>query len=753
MTVLQNPMLQTHAPDNVGFPHSRVDGRAKVTGAATYAAEFATPDVARGYVLSAAITRGKITRIDTSRALAVPGVIDVFTHENRPRTARSDSAYQDEVGPPGAPFRPLQSAEIQYAMQPIALVVAEDFEIARYAATLIDVQYKEAAHQTDLEAQRKSAYVPPKKRTGITPPPKPRGDAEAMLADVPVKVGGEYPIAAEFHNPMEPHATTVVWNDGKLTVYDKIQGVQNDQSYIAGVFGLSKSDVHVISPYVGGAFGSGLRPQYQVVLAVMAALALKRSVRVELTRDQMFTHVHRPRTINTVVLGATRDGTLQAIRHAAVQGTSRFEDHQEVVVNWSGLLYSCENVQLTYQLAKLDTYTPGDMRAPGAPLGLFALELAIDELAHTIGMDPLALRLHNYSERDENEDKPYTSKELRAAFQVGAERFGWARRSPEPRSMRDGRELIGWGMATGVWESKQQQVSARAVLSADGSLEVACATSDIGTGTYTILAQIAADTVGVPMDRVTVKLADSALPHSPVEGGSWTAASAGAAVQLACLTVRDKLFAAARGLSGSPLRNAPIDHALFRDGRIALERDPAQSVAIADAMRGAKLDRIEAEETASPDKKKQKTYSSYTHSAVFLEVRVDEELGQIRVTRVVGAVAAGKIINPKTARSQVMGGLVWGISMALQEEAMTDHALGRVMNHNLAEYHMPTNADIPDIDVIFVDEQDKKTSPLGVKGLGEIGLVGTAAAVANAVFHATGKRIRSLPITIDKLIG
>ncbi|MBV8913150.1 MAG: xanthine dehydrogenase family protein molybdopterin-binding subunit [Acetobacteraceae bacterium] len=739
---------------NIGAPRSRVDGRAKVTGSATYAAEFATPETARGYVVSSGIALGRIARIDTKAALSVPGVIEVFTHQNRPRTASSDRAHQDEVAPPGSPFRPLQSAQIQYSGQPIALVVAENFETARYAATLVEVEYAADGHETDLDRKRAEAYTPPKKRSGISPVPKPRGDADAMLADVPVKIEAEYRHTAEYHNPIELHGTTVEWlGTGKIRVHDKIQGVQNEQSYIAKVFGLSLSDVHVVSPYVGGAFGSGLRPQYQLYLAVMAALALKRSVRVELTRDQMFTHVHRPETINAVAIGALRDGTLQAIRHGAVQGTSRFEDYQEMVVSWSGLLYSCENVKLTYELAKLDIYTPGDMRAPGAPTGVFAIESAMDELAYATGIEPVALRLANYAEADENEGKPHTSKELRAAYQVGAERFGWHRRSPAPRSMREGRDLIGWGMAAGVWEAQMQKTSASAVLTDDGKLEVACATSDIGTGTYTILTQIAADTVGVPMDQVTVKLADSNLPKSPVEGGSWTAASAGSAVQRACATVREKLFAAARGMSGSPLANFAIDHVLFRNGRIELERDATQFVPIVDAMRAAGLERIEAEESASREKIPQLRYSSYTHSAVFVEVRVDEELGVVRVTRVVTAVAAGRILNPKTARSQVIGGVVWGISMALHEEAMTDHRLGRVMNHNLAEYHVSVNADVPDIEVIFVDEHDEKTSPMGVKGVGEIGIVGTPAAVANAIYHATGKRVRDLPITIDKVIG
>ncbi len=737
----------------VGTARSRVDGKAKVTGTAKYAAEFAAPGLLHGCVVSGAIAKGRITTIDTEAALAVPGVIQVFTHENRPSEAWFDYKYRDEVAPPGSPFRPLYDDKILYSGQPVALVLAEDLGTAAYAASLVRVEYDVAAHATDLVHKLGEAYVPKQKRTGISPPPSPRGDAAKAYAEAPVRVEAEYRVAIEHHNPMEMHATTVVWEgDGKITVHDKIQGVQNTQGYIMGVFGLSKSDVRVVTPFVGGAFGSGLRPQYQLFLAVMAALELKRSVRVMLTRDQMFTFGYRPDTISWVSLGASANGALQAIRHDAVAGTSIFEDYQEVVVNWSSLLYHCDNVELTYKLAQIDTYSPADMRAPGAPLGVFAMESAMDEVAYALHVDPLALRLQNYAETDENEGKQWTSKELRAALQLAAERFGWARRSAEPRSMREGRELVGWGMACGIWEAQMQKISARATLTADGKLEVASATADIGTGTYTILTQIAADALGLPMDSVTARVGDSSLPTSPVEGGSWTAASAGSAVQAACYAVREKLFRYARAAEDSPLANADLDHVAFAGGRIELIADPARYVTIADAMRAGRVDRIEEEETAGPDPATQKRYSAYTHSAVFAEVKVDEELGAIRVTRIVDAVAAGRILNPKTARSQIIGGVVFGIGMALTEETMPDHRLGRFMNHNLAEYHVPANADIHDIDVIFVDEHDDKASPIGVKGLGEIGIVGTAAAIANAVFHATGKRIRELPITLDKLL-
>jgi xanthine dehydrogenase YagR molybdenum-binding subunit len=738
---------------HVGSPRSRIDGPAKVTGQATYAAEFAAPELAHGYIVGSSLAKGAITHIDVTAAEAVVGVLRIFTHENRPRTAWFSSSYQDQVGPPGKPFRPLYDETILYSGQPIVLVVAATFEIARYAASLVRVEYAAQKHQTDLQAARHDSYEPPSKRFGMAPPAA-RGDAMNAFGSSALRVSQEYAIAAEYHNPMEPHATTVVWHgDDTITVHDKTQGVLNSQAYVASVFGLSKKNVRVISPFVGGGFGSGLRPQYQLFLAVMASLELKRSVRVELTREQMFSHVHRAETVNVLSLGADKGGHLNSVQHQAVAATSQFEDHQEVVVNWSGLLYKVDNASFQQDLAKLDIYTPGDMRAPGAPLGMFALESAMDELAIAADLDPLELRLRNYADADQNTGKVLTSKELRTCYRQGAERFGWSKRNPIPGSMRDGRELIGWGMASGVWEAYMFKTSARVTVTPGGKLEIACATSDIGTGTYTILAQIGADELGLAMADVTVKLGDTSLPAAPVQGGSWTAASAGSAVMAACETLRKKLLAAAAGIPDSPLAKAKLDQIIFIGGRLVLKADPSIGICLDDIIATFGGSAIEAEETVKPSLLKYLQYSSFAHSAVFAEVRIDEDLGVIRVTRIVSAVAAGRILNPKTARSQIIGGVVWGIGMALHEEAMTDHNLGRIMNRSLAEYHVPVNADIHDIDVIFVDEVDTKVSPIGVKGLGEIGIVGTAAAIANAVHHATGKRIRSLPITIDKLLG
>lgn len=738
----------------VGTPRSRVDGPAKVTGLAKYAGEFTAPGLLHGSVVSSAIARGRIAAIDSAAAEAVPGVAKVLTHANRPRTAWLDYNYQDAVAPPGSPFRALYDDKIHYSGQPVALVVAEDFETARYAATLVRVEYEAETPETDLAAAAGSAYDPPKKRNGIKPPPKPWGDAEAVFDTSAVKLRHEYTLAVEHHNPMEPHASTVVVEeDGSYTVYDKIQGVSNSQGYLASVFGLAKDTVRVMNPYLGGAFGSGLRPQYQLFLAMLAARDLGRSVRVVLTRDQMWSFSFRPESLQTVGLGADRDGTLQALSHDAVQQTSRFEDYQEVVVNWSGVLYKCSNVALTYRLAQLDTPTPADMRAPGAVTGVFAIETAMDELAYATGLDPIQLRLKNYTEADQTaEDKPFGSKALKACFAEGAERFGWAKRNPEPRSMREGRELVGWGVATGIWESMMMQSGAHAILGADGRLEVGNSTGDLGTGTYTILTQIAADTLGLPMEDVTTKLGDTRLPEAPVAGGSWTAASSGTAVMKACRDVAEQAFKLARTMEDSPLANVDFERVAFAKGRIEVAGDPTRGVALVDVLRAAGVDKLEATAEAGPDKDFNAKYEAYTHSAIFAEVKIDEELGQVRLTRIVSAIAAGKVLNPKTARSQILGGVVMGIGSALEEESMMDTRIGRFMNHNLGEYHVPVNADIHDIEVIFVEEEDR-ANPLGVKGLGEIGVVGTAAAIANAVFHATGKRIRHLPITVDKIIG
>jgi xanthine dehydrogenase YagR molybdenum-binding subunit len=728
----------------IGTPTSRVDGRAKVTGEAKYAGEFNVPNLAYGYVVESTIPKGRITRIDISDAMKVSGVIAVLTHKNRPPLAAKDSAWKDDVAPEkGSPFRPLYDDNIMFSGQPIAMVLAEQWEIARYAASQVKIETEAHAHVTDLQAQRSTAFV-------VDRPSKPHGNADKAYAAAAVRHQAEYFIPSEHHNPMELYASTVTWDgDGKLTVYDKTQGVQNVQRYVRSVFDMKSEDVRVMSPYVGGAFGSGLRPQYQVVLAVLAARALQRSVRLVLTRQQMYGLGYRPATIERLKLGANADGTLDAVSHEAIGVTSQFEEFFRNDTGWAALLYKSANAKYVHELVRLDVPTSCDMRGPGAATGVYALESAMDELAVALKLDPIELRLRCYSDKDQNADVPYSSKQLRECYRQGAEAFGWSKRNPEPRSMRDGSELVGWGMATGVWEALQMPTAARIVLTANGHAEVSCAASDIGTGTYTILAQVAADVLGLPIDNISIKLGDSTLPQAPVEGGSWMAASASHAVVTTAEAVRKELLKLAKKIEDSPLADAKLADVVLADGKIVSKKDPSRAVAIADAMRHGAVDRIEKEATNSftEDSK----YARNTHSAIFAEVRIDEQIGIIRVTRIVSAVAAGRILNSKTAHSQIMGGVVWGIGMALFEETLIDHKFGRVMNANIAEYHVPVNADVHDIKVIFVDEPDQIVNPMGIKGLGEIGIVGVAAAIANAIYHATGKRVRDLPITLDKL--
>ena len=737
----------------IGTATSRVDGYAKVTGAAKYAAEVRPDDLAHGSVVTSTIASGRITRLDVSKALSVDGVIEVLTHLNRPEMPDDDNAYKDDVAPDGSPFRPLYDDRILFDGQPIALVVAEEPEIAQFAASLVRVDYDQEPHVTDVHRRREEpSALKPSAKTGADPfaPPKPRGAAEKALAAAEVRHQGEYFVPIEHHNPMELYASTVIFEgDGKLTVYDKTQGVQNVQRYLCGVLKMDPDDVRVMSPFMGGGFGSGLRPQYQVVLAGLAALALKRSVRVVLTRQQMYGLGHRPAMIQRIELGAKADGTLETVTHDAVTVTSQYEHFYRQETGWSGLLYRCANATYAHKLAPLDLATSCDMRAPSAATGVYALECAMDELAVALGLDPLDLRLRCYSDRDQHADRPYSSKNLRDCYRQGAEAFGWDKRNPEPRSMRDGSELVGWGMATGVWEAMQVPIGVRIVLTANGHAEVSCATSDIGTGTYTIMAQVAADMLGLSLDDITIKLGDSTLPQSPVEGGSWIAASVANGIATTSDAVRHELLGLAKQMQNSPLADVAPDEVTLADGKLVSKRDPTSAVSIADAMRHGGVDRIEQEKTTRFTKDESRSHN--VHSAVFVEVKVDEELGVIRVTRVVSAVAAGRILNPKTAGSQILGGVVWGIGMALHEETLLDHTFGRVMNANIAEYHVPVNADIHDIKVIFVDEPDDSINRLGIKGLGEIGIVGVAAAVANAVYHATGKRVRDLPITLDKL--
>ncbi|MEK1889319.1 MAG: xanthine dehydrogenase family protein molybdopterin-binding subunit [Phyllobacterium sp.] len=715
---------------------SRIDGPPKVEGRAKYAGEHHVPDLLHAAIVPASIARGRVTLIDTAAAMQFPGIVAIITHKNRPWLWPFGFLYKDLAGPPGKPFRPLYDDRVHFSGQPVALVVASTYEAARDGAALVRVSYAPEDHLTDLA--RSTAFKPRRNRLGVAPAPHPTGDAPRALAQAPIKIEATYTTAAENHHPMELFATTVAWGERSVTVYDKTQSPKSVELFLKVAFRLFRRKVRVVSSFVGGAFGLGLRPQQSVFLAVMAAKALKRSVRLVVPRDHMFALGYRANAIQTVCLGADMDGRLRAIRHKAIAATSQYEDAQDPLVNFSASLYGCDNVELSYELARLDTVSPCDMRAPGAATGMFALECAMDELAYAANIDPLALRFANYTQSDQSEKRPFSSKALRECYLEGAAHFGWERRRSAPRSMRKGKELIGFGMATGAWEAAMAPVPARAKVSllADGRFEVTSSITDIGTGTYTILSQLAADALGAPMDRIVVRLGDSALPFNPIQGGSWTAATTGSAVEAACKKLKKLILSRARqaGIVGN------------REGAELLS-----AAALVDLSHLSGRDDICATATIFnvPFGKK---YTGVTHSVVFAEVRIDEDLPVVRVTRLVCAVAAGRILNPKTARSQIIGACVMGIGKALYEDAAVDHNLGRCMAHSLADYHVASNADVYDIDVIFVDETDDKVSPIGVKGLGEIGSVAVAPAIANAIYHATGQRMRDLPITIDRLL-
>jgi xanthine dehydrogenase YagR molybdenum-binding subunit len=706
----------------IGQPVSRVDGRQKVTGAATYAAEFDQPGQAYGVIVRSTVANGRIASMDSTAAQRASGVLAVLTHRNAPRLA-----YRPHKGLPdpatGERLHVLQDDRVNHQGQPIALVIAETLEQANHAATLVRVTYADEAGITDIS--RVVPIEPTQQKTdqGETRPPQTRrGDPERALTTAEVKVEHTYVIPRENHNPIEMHATIAAWDDDRLTLWDKTQWVHNTADEIAAVFSIPEENIRVISPFVGGAFGSGLRTWPHVTLAALGARVTGRPVKVMLSRREMYYTVgYRPHTVQRVALGASRDGRLTAILHEGYQETSRYEEFSEALLNASRLLHSCPNVDTRHRLAPMNVHTPTYMRAPGEASGIFALESAMDELAVALNFDPVELRLRNEPEMDEFKKLPFSSRSTRECYRSAAERFGWNRRSPEPRSMRDGRWLIGWGMATATYPMNYAPATAMARLLPDGTAEVMSASSDMGPGTWTSMTQVAAEALGLPIERVKFTLGDTRLPRAPIHGGSMTMASVGSAVQAACRKVRED--AIARGGA-----NDLVD---------AMRRIAQPIETMADVKPGDESRR----------------FSMHAFGAVFVEVAADPDLGETRVRRIVGAYGAGRIVNPKTTRSQCVGGMIGGIGMALMEHSVVDARNGRVPNANFAEYAVPVHADAPPLmDVIFVEEHDPHVNPLGVKGVGEIAMVGVAPAIANAIFHATGKRIRELPITPDKLL-
>jgi xanthine dehydrogenase YagR molybdenum-binding subunit len=735
----------------IGKEMDRVDGLAKVTGKAKYAVEFQVPNVAYAFIVQSTIAKGTITAIDTTEAAKQTGVIRIITHQNMQKLAYTDPKDAEAMAPGNAPpFRPLHSDKIVFSGQPIALVVAETFEQARFAARLVKATYTKETSATKVEDLLSKGIDP--EPSQFFPVPKPRGNPQQAFQSAPVKIEAQYTIPIEHHNPMEPHGAIAFWQGDKLSIFDKAQWVYNVRNHLASIFGIPPENVEVVSPFVGGAFGSSLRPNYYPMLTAMAAREVKRPVKLSYTRRQMFTGLgYRPYTVQKISLGADNKGKLTSIIHEVFNNTSTYENYNDNTIPFTRTTYACPNVDTSQKLVKTDLPTPFAMRAPGAVSGMFALESALDELAYKLKIDPLELRLINYAEKDPDTGKPFSSKALRECYKTAADKFGWSKRKPEPRSQRDGRWLVGFGMATASWFSFQVPAAAKVVLKMDGTAHVSSATSDIGPGTYTVITMIAAEYLGLPAEKVKFELGDSKMPFSPAQGGSWTTASIGSAVYGAAMNIKQKLFDMANKETNSPFKTAKIDDVEMMDGSLRLTNNASSSVQIADLMRKNNLTEMVESYESKPSPEREK-YTSLAHGAQFVEVKVDESLGIVRVTRAMEATACGKIMNPKTSHSQEMGGVVWGIGMALMEATDIDHRFGRMMTSTLADYHVPVNADVHSIETDFVEEDDLIVNPLGVKGMGELGMVGIPAAIANAVFHATGKRIRDLPITPDKLL-
>jgi xanthine dehydrogenase YagR molybdenum-binding subunit len=735
----------------IGQPLDRIDGKLKVSGGATYAYEYGEGGKpAYGFILGAAIGKGRIVEIDTTEAEGAPGVLLVLTHKNAPPQPEFGATT---VEPPARTFerpRPVLAGDrISHYDEPVALVVASTFEAARSAAGLIKVNYQREIGAFDLKANVGDAYQPRRLNAGIENETA-LGDFNAAFASAPVRTDVTYTLPYENHNPMEPHATVAAWSGDQLTLYTSTQTVASIRTGVANTLQIPPDRIRVVTPYVGGGFGSKLIVHCDVVLAAMAARLAQRPVKVALTRQQMFGNTgHRPMFVQQVRLGAETDGRLTAIAHEVLSSTARTEEFAEQTAAASRSLYAAPNRLTRGRLVRLDTHRGEWMRAPGEAPGLLAIECAMDELAERVGLDPIELRVRNEPDQDPERKVPFSSRNLVGCMREGARRFGWERRPTKPASMRDGKMLVGYGMAASIRPNYLRPSQAAVEISNKGEVTARLDMTDIGTGTYTILTQIAADGLGVPVSAVKIELGDSRFPRTPGSGGSFGAASAGGALHNACATLRQKIAQAAIADSNSTLRGANAAEVSFAHGEVRIG-DRSENLA-------ALLERIApqglaAEGSIAPGDT-YRNFSQHAFGAHFAEVGVDADTGEVRLRRMLGMFAAGRILNPKTARSQMIGGMIWGVGMALMEEGVMDARYGQFINHDLAEYHVATNADVPDVDAVFIDEQDDKGNPLGSKGIGELGICGAGAAVANAVYNATGVRVREFPITLDKLLS
>ena len=731
----------------IGQPLSRIEGPLKVTGGLHYTADIKVAGAAQGVIVSSTIANGRTMWIDTSEAERASGVLAVFTHRNMPRMNPTPKPWS-HLHPHGQSYLPLQDDQILYAGQPIALVVAATLNEATHAGTLIKVEYDADPPVVFGPETLKEAVQPPR---FLWPVSSSVGNADEAIASSPVRIEQTYSTADRHHNPMEPHATIATWDaDGALTLYETTQHIFGTKELVSIVLGIPPEKVNVVCEFLGGGFGCKGYVWPHTFLTALAARELRIPVRVQLTRAQMYSMVgHQPASVQTITLGAATNGKLNGIRHDSVSPTSVFDNYIEYAALCPRSLWGASGgIATNHQIVHVNRNTPTPLRAPHEALGHFALESALDELAYAIGIDPVALRLMNDIEIDPDSGRPFSTRAMRKCLIEGAARFGWEKRTPEPRSMRDGRYLVGQGMAGAIYTHWRWPAQARVTLRADGSALVEAGTHDLGTGTYTVMQQIAADTLGLPFEDVKVRLGNTRLPKSHPSIGSATMANAGASVMLAAKAARDKAIELAR-TGEDVFANSNVDDIVVRDGKVVLEGRNFE-ITYGELLARNNISSLTGDGNYDPIAEGPK--ATFSFSAVFAEVHVDPDLGLVRLSRFVGAYDCGRVINPKTARSQAIGGIIWGVGHALLEQSETDPATGRYLHRNYSGYLVPTSADIPKLDVIFVGEFDEEASPIGGKGLGELTSVSVAPAIANAVYHATGRRVRDLPITIEKLL-
>lgn len=744
-----SPLLQQgRYGSNSGQPLTRRDGILKVTGRATYAADNHPEGMLYAVTAVSRIARGRVTSLDVAAAKAHAGVIEVITPDNRAPLSHDPAV---KMPPFGFRVEVLQDSTVRYANQPIALVIAETLEAATEGAILLNPQYKVETARVGLDTGER--YAPP--AVGVGGPPRTAfGDIDRGLADADLVTDASYSTPAQYHNAMEPHAVVAQWEGDNLTLDMPNQALTLSAASYAKYFGIPAENVLIRSPFLGGGFGSKAILNGPQILGIIAARTLQRPVKLVLTRAQMYGPVgHRGATWQRLRIGTDRQGKMTALHHHSLSATSSFDDFIEPAANASLPLYASPALLADHSGLRLDTGTPGPMRAPGEASGSAALEVAIDEAAEACGMDPLEFRLVNYAETEPGTGKPFSSKSLRECYAQGADRFGWSRRSLQPRMMRDENGfLVGWGMGTAVFHCPHFPAEARATLRADGTALVETSGIDMGQGAWTALAQIAAEALGLDPGQVELHSGVSNLPDGGIAGGSGHTASAGLALHNASEDVIAGLAKLATDDPASPLFGSGNVGVVARNGRLHSVDDESRSESYVDILARAKCADLVGTAKASRSADVAAGHALYSHGAVFAEVKVDPDLGQVRVTRLVGAFAAGRIINPRLVESQYFGGMIWGISFALHEEAITDRRTGRIMNADLAEYRVPVNADVPSLEAILIPETDSVINALGVKGVGEIGITGTVGAIANAVWHATGVRVRRFPIRLEDLM-